>query len=114
MAKSKMDMMKPSVHLDHEALTQLGMHEGKLPKVGDKMHMSAVGHIRSVGETEQGRHMHVELHDMKAKPHAGKKPPGESDGDTEAMNKGMKRAVDKAVIGPKEGGSEDEGDAENS
>lgn len=105
MAKKEMEAMKPSLHLDHEALTQLGLHKGKMPKVGDKLEMSATGHVRSAGESEQGRHMHVELHDMKAgKGKAQEKP----DGDSEKMNKGMKRVMDKAVVGPKEEGSEEE------
>lgn len=98
--------MPPGVHLDHDALTQLGMHQGKMPKVGDTLQMRATGHVRSVGETENGRHMHVELHDMKAKHGKGKKEM-KPDGDTEAMNKGMKKALDKAVVGPKEEGSEE-------
>jgi hypothetical protein len=110
MAKTP-DKMPPSVHLDHEALTQLGMHKGKMPKVGDKLEMHATGHVQSVGETEQGRHMHVELHEMKAKAGMGKNQE-KPDGDSEQMNKGMKRVMDKAVVGPKEEGSEDEDGSE--
>ena len=105
--KPEMAKMAPSVHLDHEALTQLGLHKGKMPKVGDKLNMSATGHVASVGETEAGRHMHVELHDMKAAKGVGKGQE-KSDGDTEAkLAKGAKRAMDKAVVGPKEEGSEE-------
>lgn len=107
---AKKEVMRPSLHLDHEALTQLGMHKGKMPKVGDKLKMNAVGHVRSVGESEQGRHMHVELHDMKAGKGKNQEKP---DGDSEAMNKGMKHVMDKAVVGPKEEGSEEpDGDEE--
>lgn len=108
MAKKSSEPMKmaPSVHLDHEALTALGLHKGKMPKVGDKLQMSATGHVGSVGETEHGRHMHVELHDMKAAKGIGKKEE-KPDGDETKINKGMKHAMDKAVVGPKEGGSEE-------
>lgn len=105
--KADMAKMMPSVHLDHEALTQLGLHKGKMPKVGDKLQMSATGHVASVGETEAGRHMHVELHDMKAaKGHPGKNQE-KPDGDETKLAKGAKRAMDKAVRGPKEEGSEE-------
>lgn len=97
-----------SVRLDHHSLKKLGMHE-KLPKVGDKIKMHAHAHVTSVGQhTREGgnpdTHVELQLRHMAVEPGAG-----ESDGDTEeAMNKGMKHAVDKAVVGPKEEGSENE------
>lgn len=109
MAKNKMsDMapMMPSVHMDHETLKQFGMHKGALPKVGAKLKMSAMAHVKSVGESEQGRHMQVELHDMNME-HGGGAQPGVEDGDTEqATAKGMKGAIDKALKPAKEKGSE--------
>jgi hypothetical protein len=98
------DMGAPALHLDHETLKQFGLHKGKLPKVGDKLPLMATAHVKGVGETEGGRHLSVELHDMTVG--KGKKLL-KPDGDSEQMNKGMKHAVDKAVVGPKEGGSED-------
>jgi hypothetical protein len=95
----------PSLHLDHETLTQLGLHKGKMHRVGAKLKIRATAHVKGVGEGEQGRHMHVELHDMKVGP--GKKEL-KPDGDESKMNKGMKHALDKAVVGPKEGGSEEQ------
>lgn len=102
-----------SVRLDHHSLKKLGMHE-KLPKVGDKIKMHAHAHVTSVSqhsrEGEGGTpntHVELQLRHMAVEPGAGKG--AEKDGDTEtAMNKGMRRAVDKAVVGPKEEGSEDE------
>lgn len=83
--------MPPSMHLDHEALKSLGMHTGKMPSPGDKLKLSATAHVKSVGESDSGRHMSVELHDMAA---AGGQ--NDNDGD-EQMGKGMKGAMDKAL-----------------
>jgi hypothetical protein len=100
-----------SVRLDHHSLKKLGMHE-KLPKVGDKIKMHAHAHVTSVSQhnREGGNpdtHVELQLRHMAVEPGAGTK--DEKDGDTEeSMNKGMKHAVDKAVVGPKEEGSEDE------
>ena len=101
-----------SIRLDHHSLKKLGLHEGGLPKVGSKLMLHAHAHVKSAGESsEEGgkmrRHLELELRHMNIEHGApGKKEMGE-DGDTEKMNKGMKHAIDKAVVGPKEEGSEE-------
>jgi hypothetical protein len=100
-----------SVRLDHHSLKKLGLHAGKLPKVGSKIMIHAHAHVRSTSESshdggKSNRHMELELRHMAVE--AGKGHGAEKDGDTEAaMNKGMKHAVDKAVVSPKEEGEED-------
>lgn len=100
-----------SVRLDHHSLKKLGMHEGKLPKVGSKIMLHAHAHVKSTSESSHDggkpdRHMELELRHMAVEGKGESEEKGE--GDTEEMNKGMKHAMDKAVVGPKEGGSEDE------
>jgi hypothetical protein len=93
-ASTKDVQMPPSLHLDHEALASLGLHTGKMPSPGDKLKLSATAHVKNVGESDSGRHMSVELHDMAA---AGGK--NDNDGD-EQVAKGMKGAMDKALKAP--------------
>lgn len=104
-----------SIRLDHHSLKKLGMHEGKLPKVGSKIKIHAHAHVKSTSESSDGggkpnRHMELELRHIGVEGHG--KSEEKPDGDTEGMNKGMKSAMDKAVVGPKEEGSEDEDGAE--
>jgi hypothetical protein len=98
-----------SVHLDHHSLKKLGLH-GALPKVGSKIPMTAHAHVKSTREENRDGKMHrsmeLELRHMSME-HGEGKNQEKPDGDTEEMNKGMKKALDKAVIGPKEGGSAD-------
>lgn len=103
-----------SIRLDHHSLKKLGMHEGHLPKVGSKLKIHAHAHVKSAGENSRDnghkeRHLELELRHMSVEGHEpGKGKGAEKDGDTEEMNKGMKHAMDKAVVGPKEEGSEEE------
>lgn len=105
-----------SVRLDHHSLKKLGMHEGKLPKVGSKIHLHAHAHVKSTSESSRDggkpdRHMELELRHMAVEGKGENQE--EKGGDTEDMNKGMKHAMDKAVVGPKEEGSEEpDGDEE--
>jgi hypothetical protein len=107
-----------SIRLDHHSLKKLGMHEGKLPKVGSKIKIHAHAHVKSTSESSRDggkpdRHMELELRHMSVEGHEpGKGKGAEKDGDTEEMNKGMKHAMDKAVVGPKEEGSEEEDGSE--
>lgn len=102
-----------SIRLDHHSLKKLGMHEGKLPKVGSKVKLTAHAHVKSTSESSHdggkpNRHMELELRHIGVHDHEpGKGTGAETDGDTEKMNKGMKHAIDKAVVGPKEEGEED-------
>jgi hypothetical protein len=102
-----------SIRLDHHSLKKLGMHNS-LPKVGSKIMLHAHAHVKSASEhSEEGgkkrRHVELELRHMAVEGHEpGKGKGAETNGDTEEMNKGMKKAMDKAVVGPKEEGSEDE------
>lgn len=101
-----------SIRLDHHSLKKLGMHDS-LPKVGSKLMLHAHAHVKSASEHSEGggkkrRHVELELRHMAVEGHEpGKGKGAEKDGDTEEMNKGMKHAMDKAVVGPKEEGSED-------
>lgn len=100
-----------SIRLDHHSLKKLGMYEGKLPKVGSKLKIEAHAHVKSTSESSHdggkpNRHLELELRHIAV--HGKGKNEEEPDGDTEEMNKGMKHAMDKAVVGPKEEGSEDE------
>lgn len=103
-----------SISLDHHSLKKLGMHEGMMPKVGSKLKLHAHAHVKSTSEDSRDnghkhRRMELELRHIGVEGHEpGKGKGAEKDGDTEEMNKGMKHAMDKAVVGPKEGGSEDE------
>ncbi len=102
-----------SIRLDHHSLKKLGMHEGKLPKVGSKIKIHAHAHVKSTSESSRDggkpdRHMELELRHMAVEGHGEGKNQEKPDGDTEEMQKGMKQAMDKAVVGPKEEGSEDE------
>jgi hypothetical protein len=92
---AEMPKMKPTVHLDHDALKDMGMHKGPMPKVGAKLPMKAMGHVVSVGEDDSGRRMTMELHDM-GMDGTNEKPAPDSD----SIGKGMKKAMDKAVPGP--------------
>lgn len=100
-----------SVRLDHHSLKKLGMHEN-LPKVGDKIKLHAHAHVVSVsqhnreGEGNPNTHVELQLRHMGVE-HGADKGMGKSGDTEEAMNKGMKGAIDKAVKGPKEEGSED-------
>lgn len=101
-----------SIRLDHHSLKKLGMHEGKLPKVGSKIKLHAHAHVKSTSEhSEDGgqkrRHLELELRHLNLEGHGGEKPSGDTE-DTAKMHKGMKAAVDKAVVGPEEEGSEEE------
>jgi hypothetical protein len=102
-----------SVRLDHHSLKKLGLHEGKLPKVGSKIMLHSHAHVKSAGESShddgrKDRHLELELRHMHLEHGEGKNEMG-GDGDTEKkMAKGMKHAIDKAVVGPEEEGSEDE------
>jgi|GEM_PF-4593648 len=94
-ASTKDTPMPPNVHLDHNALKQMGMHTGPMPTPDDKMPISGTAHVKSVGVNSQGeRHMMVELHDIMMKKAGGK---GTRQADEATMGKGMKAAVDKAV-----------------
>lgn len=108
-----------SIRLDHHSLKKLGMDEGQLPKVGSKLKIHAHAHVKSAGENSRDnghkeRHLELELRHMHVEHDAGKgKNQEEPDGDSEDMNKGMKHALDRAMSGPKEEGSEKEdGDEE--
>jgi hypothetical protein len=106
-----------SIRLDHHSLKKLGMHK-ELPTVGSKLKLHAHAHVKSASEhSEEGgkkrRHLELELRQMALEEEPGKGKGEEADGDTESMNKGMKHAMDRAVTGPKEEGSENEdGDEE--
>jgi hypothetical protein len=93
---------------------KLGLH-GALPKVGSMIPLHAHAHVKSTREEnrdgKEHRSMELELRHMNLEHGEGKNEMG-GDGDTEQkMAKGMKHAIDKAVVGPKEEGNEDgEGD----
>lgn len=97
-----------SIRLDHHSLKKLGMHEGKMPKIGDKLKIHAHAHVVSASEhSEEGgeprRHLELQLRKMDVgKGENLEKPSGDTE---EGMKKGAKAAMDK-VLGPKEEGSE--------
>lgn len=108
-----------SISLDHHSLKKLGMHEGEMPKVGSKIKIHAHAHVKSTSEDSRDsgrkhRRMELELRHIGLEEGAGKgKNQEKGDGDTEQVNKGMKHAMDRAITGPKEEGSEEEdGDEE--
>lgn len=102
------------VHLDHEALEKLGMD--KLPKVGSKISLHAHAHVKSAEEREhedggkKRKHRSVEL-ELR---HMALEHGMEDDRETRTA-KGGKKAIDKALEEmDRDGGSENEGDGENS
>jgi hypothetical protein len=104
-----------SISLDHHSLKKLGLHD-KLPKVGSKIKLHAHAHVKSAREEQREggkthRHVELELRHM-AIEHKGGDPALEHDKADQEKNKGMKKAMDEALA--EGGGSEDEGDGENS
>jgi hypothetical protein len=88
------------ITLDHDSLKKLGVN--KLPKAGDKIHLHAHAHVRSVEERHEDggkkrREMRLELRKMRLE---------HSDDGTQEENAkaGAKAAMDKALS------SEDDGD----
>jgi len=99
------------VHLDHETLEKLGVKT--LPKAGDKLHIRAEGHVKSVEEShrdggKKNRSMSIELRKMAiaATDRAAKEPVKE--GDLRGALAAMDQALD-AKENPGKKGAKDKG-----
>jgi len=102
------------VSLDHHAIKKLGI--GKLPKAGDKIHIHAKAHVRSVesrsGDGGDRQRIELELRHMAVEATKKASEQEEQEGNLTVAKAAMDKALDKQEAGGKGKGGYTATDAE--
>lgn len=89
-----------SVSLNHESLKKLGLHDGAMPQVGQKLMLHAHAHVKEAREEqreggEKHRRLELELRHMAIEKQAAT--PKSAVASEESLNKGAKAEMDKVL-----------------